>query len=191
MTDRRELALLQAALQVFWERGYQATSFDDLTHAGLNRRAIYSRYGSKMGLFEAVLEWYRRDRLDFMRTNLEGGDLASLIRFMETLEQLVATEFDGRGCLVANAGCEMSHAHDNMRVTFADHFGAMHDLMHEALTNATRADALDIDVDALAAELTAMVVGSLHFARTGDRRTIATQAMSGAANRLRALSPAN
>ena len=47
-------------MQAFWERGYEATSVDDLVQCmGINRFSLYSTFGGKHQLFVAALERYR------------------------------------------------------------------------------------------------------------------------------------
>ena len=53
-------AALQQAMQVFWERGYEATSVQDLVQGmGINRFSLYSTFGGKHQLFVTALERYR------------------------------------------------------------------------------------------------------------------------------------
>jgi len=48
--DRR--AVLVVARDLFWEKGYEATSISDLErHTGLNRSSLYQEFGSKRDLF--------------------------------------------------------------------------------------------------------------------------------------------
>ncbi|WP_027941268.1 TetR/AcrR family transcriptional regulator [Amycolatopsis taiwanensis] len=57
-TPRAEVRrrLLAAATEVFAERGYVDSRLDDIAHtAGFTKGAIYSNFGSKQGLFGAVL----------------------------------------------------------------------------------------------------------------------------------------
>lgn len=50
---------LDAALQTFWRKGFQATSLDDLTAAmGMNRPSIYAAYGNKDAIYAAVIARY-------------------------------------------------------------------------------------------------------------------------------------
>lgn len=52
-------AALQAAMQVFWLRGYEATSLSDLTKAmGINAPSLYAAFACKEALFEEALELY-------------------------------------------------------------------------------------------------------------------------------------
>jgi AcrR family transcriptional regulator len=50
---------LERAMRVFWEKGYVATSLDDLTGAlGVNRPSIYATFGNKETLFASCLDLY-------------------------------------------------------------------------------------------------------------------------------------
>jgi len=51
--------VLEAATQVFWEKGYQGTSVGDLVEGtGLHRRSMYEEFGDKEGLFTACLDHF-------------------------------------------------------------------------------------------------------------------------------------
>lgn len=53
------LAALDAAVPVFWARGYEGASVDDLTAAmGLNRSSLYQAFGDKRALFFEALDRY-------------------------------------------------------------------------------------------------------------------------------------
>lgn len=55
--EQTKKALLEAALQIFSEKGYQATRLEDVAQAaGLTRGAIYHHFGSKAGLYKALLD---------------------------------------------------------------------------------------------------------------------------------------
>ncbi len=50
---------LEAALEVFWRRGYEGASLTDLTAAmGINSPSLYACFGSKEGLFRVAVELY-------------------------------------------------------------------------------------------------------------------------------------
>jgi AcrR family transcriptional regulator len=53
-------AALNAAMQVFWQRGYEATSLSDLTGAmGINAPSLYAAFDCKEALFEEALALYQ------------------------------------------------------------------------------------------------------------------------------------
>ncbi len=48
--------VVDRAVDVFWRKGFEATSIRDLVEAtGLNRGSLYNTFGDKAGLFEAAL----------------------------------------------------------------------------------------------------------------------------------------
>ena len=65
--DRDEV--IERAMDLFWQRGYESTSVDDLVEAtGINRGSLYGTFGDKRRLFLATIDRYgnlcRRDDLD-------------------------------------------------------------------------------------------------------------------------------
>src|SRR6266404_4009435 len=56
-------AVLEKALGLFWERGYEATSMADLVgHLGIARASIYATFGGKRDLYLKALERYLQTR---------------------------------------------------------------------------------------------------------------------------------
>lgn len=109
-------AVLDRAVQVFWEHGYEATSIDDLARElGISRPAIYRTWGSKDGLYQAALARYR-ERQSGQRSFLEGLDEepAQVRRLMrDRLVEVVEVALErpsSSGCLVVDAICERGHA---------------------------------------------------------------------------------
>ncbi|MEU9253777.1 TetR/AcrR family transcriptional regulator [Streptomyces sp. NPDC048270] len=50
---------LQSALELFWRRGYEATSVTDLVqHLGIGRASIYATFGSKHELYLKAMDRY-------------------------------------------------------------------------------------------------------------------------------------
>lgn len=75
MGRRREFDVAQAldaALCVFWRKGYEGASYTDLTQAtGVERPALYSAFGNKEALFRRALERYYEHYMDFIPVALE------------------------------------------------------------------------------------------------------------------------
>jgi AcrR family transcriptional regulator len=56
-----------AAMKLFWERGFDAVSISDVTAAtGVNRRSVYDEFGSKEKLFERAAARYLSGPGDYM-----------------------------------------------------------------------------------------------------------------------------
>ncbi len=63
---------LDAAMHVFWQRGYEATSLENLLAAmDIGKSSFYQAYGSKPELFQKCLENYRDASVDRLRALLD------------------------------------------------------------------------------------------------------------------------
>jgi len=92
---------LDAALCVFWRKGYEGASYTDLTQAtGVERPALYSAFGNKEALFRRALERYYEHYLDFFPAALEqltSRDVAEYI--LRGAAELNTRYPDRTGCL--------------------------------------------------------------------------------------------
>lgn len=60
-------AALAEALRVFWEKGYEGTSLNDLTEAmGITRPSLYAAFGNKDSLFRKALDLYETEKLAYI-----------------------------------------------------------------------------------------------------------------------------
>lgn len=111
--DRKDV--LARAMELFWARGYYATSIDDLVRAtGVGRHGLYAEFGDKRGLFVAVMETYVETVVTpaFSRVEAEGAGLSDIRAYFKTQIALAAAKgLPGLGCLVANTMTE-SGPHD-------------------------------------------------------------------------------
>jgi len=65
--------IIQKAMVLFWEKGYTATSVDDLvTHLNLNRSSLYHTFGGKHDLFVLALQSYRQQIITALAQMLES-----------------------------------------------------------------------------------------------------------------------
>ena len=100
-------------MQVFWERGYHATSISDLVERlGVNRQSLYDTYGGKDELFLAALERYREIQAAPVRRLLErNGPVLEILKefFDGAVDGLLG---DGcKGCFLVNTATELA-GHD-------------------------------------------------------------------------------
>jgi TetR/AcrR family transcriptional repressor of nem operon len=104
-------AALQKAMQIFWERGYEATSVDDLVQGmGINRFSLYSTFGDKHQLFVAALERYRDTIVADLVGELEqsAAGLAAIRQFFTRLVDFFASSRGWCGCLMTNTAVELA-----------------------------------------------------------------------------------
>lgn len=113
----REHAVRQA-MNVFWEKGYNGTSMQDLVDAtGLNRSSIYNSFGSKKELYQSTLEFYQKESgVLFHKALLNAKDPLGAIRlvFESFLPQITSKEGD-RGCYAMNCKSELGNQEGDVR----------------------------------------------------------------------------
>jgi TetR/AcrR family transcriptional regulator, transcriptional repressor for nem operon len=100
---------LDAAVQLFWRRGYEATSMRDLLDGmGIGRGSFYDTFGDKHALFLASLDRFEEVRTAWIDEALEGSGLGGIEEvFRRTIEGMVRFE-PRRGCLLANTAVEVA-----------------------------------------------------------------------------------
>ncbi|TYK44526.1 TetR/AcrR family transcriptional regulator [Actinomadura decatromicini] len=99
------------AMEVFWRKGYAATTPQDLVDAlGIGKGSLYNAFGSKRELFERALRRYRDSQTVALVESLEGpGPVKERLR--STLLALVEMDLgdpDRRGCMAANTATELA-----------------------------------------------------------------------------------
>jgi TetR/AcrR family transcriptional regulator, transcriptional repressor for nem operon len=113
----REQALL-AAMQVFWVKGYEATSLEDLLAAmKIGRQSLYDTFGDKRALFLEALRAYRADSITATLKRLRTGPTA-LAAIERVLVELAEEPPKRRalGCMAVNAICELGKDDEGVRV---------------------------------------------------------------------------
>jgi AcrR family transcriptional regulator len=74
-------AALEAAMLLFWKRGYEGTSMADLTQAmGLNPSSIYAAFGDKCALFSLAVKRYMESRAQYATKALQEPTIERVIR---------------------------------------------------------------------------------------------------------------
>ncbi|MGH1428008.1 MAG: TetR/AcrR family transcriptional regulator [Arenicella sp.] len=104
--------VINAAMQVFWDKGYSATSMTDLKAAtGLNPGSLYSSYQSKESLFLATLEFYCEKSIENLKNTLmhDTQYIRNIYQFFENFEENYMPDGDvSKGCFFVNTLIEMS-----------------------------------------------------------------------------------
>lgn len=100
---------LQRAMELFWQRGYEATSMADLVeHLGIGRASIYATFGGKRELYLKAYDRYLEGGVDFVGLLSQPGPVLPAVRdLVERYADQAAHDNDHRGCLVVNTAVEM------------------------------------------------------------------------------------
>lgn len=101
-----DAAVLDRALQLFWERGFDGTSMSDLeAHLGLGRQSLYNTFGDKRELYLKALDLYQRQATDGMVAMLQAPDagLDALERWLAANAATVTVPGAPTGCFTVNS----------------------------------------------------------------------------------------
>lgn len=113
-------AALEKAMEVFWSKGYEATSISDLTEAmGINPPSLYAAFGDKERLFLAAVERYQEDRgasCPYCDEPTARGAIERLLTYMA--EELTASTHP-KGCMVMMAAATATSASRELQATLA------------------------------------------------------------------------
>src|ERR1700742_381687 len=129
---------LDRAMTIFWRNGYEGASMSDLTAAmGINSPSLYACFGSKEGLFRAVLERYDDRRKTFMENVIAAPTAAEVAElFLHGVAEF-AIDTSGKnppGCLLLQSGlsCGDSDIPDEMARHRAEKEAALCDRFEQA-----------------------------------------------------------
>ena len=167
-----EDSVVAAICQEFWDKGYAATSMDDLMRvSGLGKGSLYGAFGDKHNLFLRVLREYNdaNDRMLHER-------LASVPRGIDLVREFVrgpSRDSTGasarRGCLLANSTAELAASMPDVAAEARRSYDATAKVLTEAIERAQREGDVDPDADAnqIARAVLAAQLGVVALGRTG------------------------
>ena len=100
---------LAQALRVFWSKGYEGSSLNDLTEAmGITRPSLYAAFGNKEALFRKTLDLYESEKLAYVGKALAEPTARGVAEAMlRGAVEAMTGENDPHGCLrvIATATC--------------------------------------------------------------------------------------
>ncbi|WP_326823071.1 TetR/AcrR family transcriptional regulator [Streptosporangium sp. NBC_01756] len=99
------------AMEVFWRKGYAATTPQDLVDAlGIGKGSLYNAFDSKHSLFEQALRRYRDSQALALIEMFEGpGPVkARLGKALRFLAEMDLADPDRRGCMAVNVAAELA-----------------------------------------------------------------------------------
>ncbi|APE30197.1 hypothetical protein BOX17_04060 [Halomonas aestuarii] len=161
-----------AAMRVFWARGYDSASTRDLLEAmGLSRSSLYQAFGNKEQLFLEALRRYRESLVGRLERRLEAAP--SAMAFLEALFRETAGEAGSDraalGCLIFNSASELGQRGDPPSRQARESMAAITALLHQAVVRAqAQGDiAPERDAEALASYLTMGMAGLRTLLKSG------------------------
>ena len=178
--DERQ-ALIKAML-VFWEKGFEATSIQDLENAmGLKRTSIYNAFGNKRALFERVMACYKESVLSALFMAMDSApDIREGVRRL--LNGALDIHFDDEtpgGCLVVLSVLESGQHDSQSQLDTSQTMKDLKSALQTRLNKAKKTGELSKDLNAgstantiVATMAGMMVLGKANFTKTALRKTV-------------------
>ncbi|MED2184778.1 TetR/AcrR family transcriptional regulator [Bacillus wiedmannii] len=174
---------LDAAMQLFWEKGYAATSLSDLTaKMEIQKPSLYSAFGDKEGLFEAALRRYTNLHAANIRTKLQNEQsVKGAIRtfFENMVEEEYKKEFS-KGCFCINTMVELAPHNEKFEVLTREHQMYLAVIFQELITKGIRSGELqsDLNAKALAQTLVTSLIGLTVLMKSRPERSVIDNSVS-------------
>jgi TetR/AcrR family transcriptional repressor of nem operon len=169
--------VLDRAMQVFWSRGYQATSIQHLVaRMGIQRGSLYGTFGDKRALFFAAIDRYDRVVTAKLLATLEGPGSGkdAIRRFFRLKVELAMEPGRPRGCLVTNSAAELASRHRGTATRVGAVLTRIEAAFHQAVVRAQTAGEIDParNPRALARFLTSSAQGLSVMAKAFPERAV-------------------
>ncbi|MGG4204835.1 TetR/AcrR family transcriptional regulator [Paenibacillus jamilae] len=174
---------LNAAMQIFWEKGFEATSLSDLTSKmGIQRPSIYAAFGDKKQLFEAALRKYTQSHAAYVRSRLQSNSSVKEA-FYNFFGGIVAEEYEdgpNRGCFCINTMVELAPHDERFEILTREHQMYLSAVFQETLERGIRSGELEASMDARARAHTmvSLLIGITVMMKSRPARSFIDQAVA-------------
>lgn len=164
----------ERAMEVFWARGYEGASMNELTAAmGINKPSLYAVFGDKRGLFDAAVEKYAQGPLGFGAAALALPSAKEAVAaVLRGIIDAVTRRGGPRGCLQTQAALACSFENDAVKEKMIARRQASEARLRTRLREAQKAGELpsSCDVARLAKYFTTVANGITVQAASGATR---------------------
>ena len=120
-----ESDVIEQAMEVFWEKGYAATSISDITEAtGIKRGSLYNAFEGKRELFLRSLLTYGAEQRTRQLRQLETVDdpRQAIAMFFDFVVKDSLDDPDKKGCLLVNTALDYSQHDEEVQKAVSDGF---------------------------------------------------------------------
>ena len=165
---------LDKAIEIFWHKGYNGTSAQDLvTHLGLSRSSLYDTFGDKQKLFAQSLLRYQKQSQDQVIKLLDESEnvketLHDIFKqaIIESLEDRIT-----KGCFMVNSSVELAMHDEEIAKIVKNNSQTMEEVFTKAVQKGQAAGHISKTTDArvLARFIFNNYSGIRVLARTGER----------------------
>ncbi len=137
--------VLNRAMTVFWEKGYAATSMEELQkRMGIGARSLYNTFGNKRALFIQTLDHYTATFVHALYGNLDAieATLDVVPSMLQTLQH-THERSGGRGCFLGVAMAQVPRDDTELVVLIRQHVAVMEDAFYAVFVRSQERGQLD------------------------------------------------
>lgn len=168
--------VLDAVVQCFWSRGYEATSVKNLMDkTGLTAASLYNAFGDKRALFRTALDHYVEGSIGERIRRCEGRPPREAIgAFFNEILRRSLSDHEHKGCMLVNSALEMAPHDTEFRTAIANVLDRIETFFLECIRTGqadgtiTRA----MPAESLARHLLAVLMGVRVLARVRPERAL-------------------
>ena len=177
---------LNKALEVFWQKGYAATSTSDLLEAmQIGRQSLYDTFGDKRTLYLEALARYNEDSVTDLLRHLKGDTpLAAIDNMLQAFASRPRRD-NAKGCMGVNAISEFGTSDEDVNALRDASGKRLNRAVEEQLRAAAASGEIPADTDIaqavayVAATLSGMKISAKAGAGIATLRAIASFAVQG------------
>lgn len=161
--------VMEAVINAFWKRGYEATSLADLMAVtGLQKGSIYKAFGDKRSLFLQALQSYLDRVYSLTREILsDPAPERAIASWFQLLSDTAVQSGEAKGCFAINSLIEMAPHDADVAKLLEYQFSRIGKLLETAIANGQKAGIFrqDLSAQQLRQMLLVMASGALASSR--------------------------
>ena len=132
----KEDEVLKKAMELFWKKGYHATSMQDLVdYLGINRASLYDTFGGKKALFDKAFALYKDSNTKLIKQFLvkEPNTKEGFLKLFTIAVQQSIADQENKGCFVVNTATEMLPSDNSLKNTLCANKATFEDAFYQYL----------------------------------------------------------
>ncbi|HWX39980.1 MAG TPA: TetR/AcrR family transcriptional regulator [Blastocatellia bacterium] len=162
--------LIEAAIRLFWEKGYNATGMAELLKAAhVNSGSFYHFFDSKEALLMAVLDWYKENIYPaLLQPAFENTDdpIERIFALLERYRGLILQTDCAYGCPIGRLALEIGPEQRAVHQKIAENFSAWTAAVRKCLDDAADRLPPGVDRDNLATLVLSVMEGGVMQSRS-------------------------
>jgi TetR/AcrR family transcriptional repressor of nem operon len=151
--DFDENEVLTKAIQLFWHKGYNGTSMQDLVDAlGISRSSLYDTYTDKHTLFIKALESYQVEGAAKIQQIIDQTDSAkeTIKKLLELTTNDLLFDKQQKGCFMVNAQVEVAPHDQEVGKLVCDNEQQMNEAFYQVIKKGQESGEIKNNQDARA-----------------------------------------